>query len=202
MKQEEEYFEEGEPRSTYRPYESESLPATTAELLGQSILETFARISDPPMIEDKKIRKKIPVILTRTIKDKNGEEKTIEYIDHWEIKEWSFPILVQPKYHELITNDLPRGFLSEGDLEVARNNATYCMMVKSFAERYDLDLSLHHNKWIGETNYLIVSSGAFKGKKVQLAKTNIAETSYRADSVQTIGQARKKKGFIQDILGQ
>lgn len=200
MKKEEEYFEEGEPRSTYRPYESESIPATTAELLGQSILETFARISDPPMIEVRKMRKKIPVILTRTIKNGEKEEKVVEYIDHWEVKEWEFPILVQPKYHELITNDLPRGFLSEGDLEVARNNATYCMTVKSFANRYDLDLATHHNKWIGETNYLIVSSGAFKGKKVQLAKTNIAETSYRADSIQTIGQARKKKNFIESII--
>lgn len=200
MNQQDEFFEEGEPRSTYRPYESESIPATTAELLGQSILEVFAKTSDPPMIEVRKMRKKIPVILTRTIKNGNGEERLVEYIDHWEVKEWEFPILVQPKYHELITGDISRGFLSEGDLEVARNNATYCMTVKSFANRYDLNLATHHNKWIGETNYLIVSSGAFKGKKVQLAKTNIAETSYRADQTQTIGQQKKGKGFMDRIL--
>lgn len=184
-----------------KPYESESFPISNDQQLGQDILRTFARMSDPPIIEMRKVRKRVPKLVIMEVKGEDGRMRNVPCIVGWVEKEWEFPILIQPKYHELITDDLSRGFLSEGDLEVARTVASYCNAVKSFSDRYDLDLSLHHNSWVGENNYLIISSGAFKGKRVQLAKTNIAEQSYRSDMTQSIGEIKKKKkGFFNSLL--
>ena len=73
-------------------------------------------------------------------------------------------------------------------------------MVKAFSQRYELDLALHYNNFADENHLLVVSSGAYKGKRVQLAKTSIAETSMRQSSFQTIGQEKKKKGFIDSLI--
>lgn len=197
----EEYFEEGEPQTYKKPYESVPFPVTSDQQLGQEILRTFARVSDPPVIVMRKIRKRVPVFDTKTVTDEKGKERDLEYIEKWEIQEWEFPILVQPKYHELITDDISRGFLNEGDLEVARTMASYCDGVKSFADRYGLDLSLHHNNMVDEIQYLVVSSGAFQGKRVQLAKTNIAEQTYRQSTYQMTEEGkRRKKGLIDGII--
>ncbi len=183
-----------------KPYEDEMIPVTNDQQLGQDILRTFARISDPPMIVMRKVRRKVPIIDKKTILHK-GKEREVECITGWEEKQWDFPILVQPKYHEQITDDISRAFLSEGDLEVWRSSASYSNAIKSFAERYDLNLSLHHNSFVDENLMLVVSSGAFRGKRVNLAKTNLLEQTYRATSMQQVGQiSKKKKGFWDSIL--
>ena len=183
-----------------RPFEPSNMPVGSMEQLGQDILRTFARVSDPNVVEYKKVRRRVPIFSTKTVLDKNGNERTVEYIERWDMQEWELPIVVQPKYHELISDDISRAFLSDGDLEVYRSTASYCKMVKSFSERYELDLSLHYNNFADENHLLVVSSGAYKGKRVQLAKTSIAETSMRQSSFQTIGQEKKKKGFVGSIL--
>jgi len=201
MVKEEQLFQEGEEQAYMRPVENETIPVSTDQQLGQDILRTFARISDPNMIKFKKIRKRVPVFATKTITTKGGRDKAIEYIDKWEVKEWEIPIIVQPKYHELITDDMSRAFLNETDLGVCRDVAAYCQMIKSFADRYDLDLALHHNNFVDENNYLVVSSGAYKGKRVELAKTNRIESSYRADTIQMLGQQPQKKKDLLSKLG-
>jgi len=191
---------EGE-ESYRKPYESEMTPVTNDQQLGQDILRTFARISDPPIIEIRKVTRDSPVFDVKTIVDADGTEKQVEYIAGFERKTWEYPILIQPKYHELITDDISRAFLSDGDLEVARCIASYCKAVKSFADRYELDLSVNHNNFVDDALYLIVSSGASRGKRVQLAKTNIAEQTYRASSIQEVGELKKKKkGFLESVM--
>jgi hypothetical protein len=195
---EEEYPEEEE--SYRKAAENEMIPVTNDQQLGQDILRTFARISDTDSIVYKKIRRKTPVFAKKTIQ--NGESKReVEYISRWEEVEWEIPIKVQPKYHELITDDISRAFLNDTDLSLARDYSSYCQMVKSFANRYGLDLSKHYNNFVDDNNYMVVSSGAYKGKRVELAKTNRIESSYRADSVQMIGQKPKqKKGIIGKLI--
>ncbi len=188
----EQYFEENEPENFKQPYEQSMIPVGSEFQLGQAILKTFARVSDPPTIETKIIRRRVPVFGIKTVLTKTGQEKDVEFIEHWETKEWRIPILKQPKYHEAITDDLSRGFLNDGDLEVARTLVAYCAAVKSFADRYNLDLSLHHNNIIDEVQYLIISSGAWRGKRVKLAKTNMAEQSLR-QSISQISERDAKR---------
>ena len=66
-------------------------------------------------------------------------------------------------------------------------------MVKSFAKRYGLDLSLHHNNIADEIMALVVASGAVKGRRVMIAKANTAETKYTAETVQAIEQRMNAK---------
>jgi len=202
---EENYFKaegDGDDQGYYKPWADDAMPISNDTALGQWILKTFARCSDPPRLFVRKIKRRVPIIGTATVVDDKGKTKETNYIREWREETWeSEPMLIQPKYHEHITDDMSRAFLSEGDLEVCRTSSGYCKAVKSFAERYGLDLSLHHNNMVDDMHYLIVSSGAFKGKRVQLAKTNIAETSYRANMMQQVSQEEKKKrGMLQNIL--
>jgi len=43
-----ELMEEGESEEYIKPYEQENIPVSSTEQLGQDILRTFARVSDPP----------------------------------------------------------------------------------------------------------------------------------------------------------
>lgn len=204
MAGEEEVFEEEPEPECRKAYEDDSIPISSDQQLGQSILRTFARISDPDEIIEKKISRKVPVISIKTVLDKNGNEKQVEYISGWETKTWTEPRRVQPKYHELITDDNSRAFLNDLDLALSRDVVAYCIQIHSFARRYDLDLSLHHNNFADENNFMIVSSGAYKGKRVELAKTSRVESSYRADTTQLLKQSpiekQKKKGFFGRII--
>lgn len=201
-KDEEDLFAPGEEQA-YRKWEQPStFPITNEEQLGQDILKTFARTSDPNTIIHKKVRKMVPVFSTKTVLNKKGKEIDVEYLEGYEIKEWTIPITIQPKYHDLITDDIARAFFSDGDLEVFRIVSSYCKTIKSFADRYGLDLSLHYNNMADENNILSVSSGAYKGKRVQLAKTNIAESSSRQNLIQSFEQqnlGKNKKGFLDFI---
>jgi hypothetical protein len=200
-KNSEPYFEENEPQNFRKSYDQVPIPVGSEYQLGQAILKTHARVSDPPTIETKVIRRKVPVFGIKTVLTASGKEKDVEFIERWEIQEWRIPILKQPKYHEAITDDISTGFLNDGDLEVARTIIAYCAAVKSFADRYNLDLALHHNNLIDEAMYLIVTSGAWRGKRVKLAKTNMAEQSLRQSISQVMErdakrEAQKSKGGL------
>lgn len=194
-------MDEEEEVSYQKPVEQEMYPVTNQEQLGQDILRTFARISDPDMIQFKKIRKTYPMLKKKTIKDKNGKAKEIEYVKE-ETREYEIPIKVQSEYHELITDDIARAFLSPDDFFLYLDNGDYCQAIKSFATRYDLSLAAHHNRMADMTNQMVVASGAVNGQRVKIAKSNIAETTYRANTLQTLqqGQQKKKKGFLDGLL--
>lgn len=200
--QQESFFEEGEEQEYQKVQEDKAPPIVSEPQLAVNILKTHARTSNPNTIHMKIIRQRVPVFGTQQIKDKNGNIKDVPFVERYKIEEWKIPILIQPKYHELITDDLSKAFLSEGDLEVSRTNMTYCKLIQSFADRYEIDLSMHHNNFVDETNYLVVSSGAFKGKRVMLAKTNIAEQTTRQTLNQFMTQQDKdkKKGFLDKML--
>ena len=181
-----------------RPAEDGMYPVASQEQLGQDILRTFARISDPDMIEFKKIKKKVPVLKKKIVKDENGEERELEYSE-WEYQEWEIPIKIQPKFHEIITDDISRAFLPVDDYNIYLDVVGYCLTVKSFSKRYDLEgLALHYNNMVDELNAMVAASGSVKGQRVTLAKANIANTTYRAETTQAIeqrmGSQKKRQG--------
>jgi hypothetical protein len=193
-------MDDNEEENYQTPLQPEMYPVTNQEQLGQDILRTFARISDPDSIQFKKIKKAYPVLKKKIIKDGKGKEKETEYIEE-ELREYDIPIRVQSEYHELITDDIARAFLSSDDFFLYLDNGDYCQAVKSFAKRYGLNLSLHHNRMADMTNQLVVASGAVNGQRVTLAKANIVDTTYKATQTLQQGvQRKKKKGFLEGLL--
>jgi len=180
-----------------KPYEDESTPATSDTLLGQLLLQTYARVSDPDMVEFRKIRSRFPKIGTKTVIDEDGTEKEVNYITEWVMEEYEIPIRVQPKYHEIITDDIARAFLEKNEFYLYLDNGSYCQSVRSFAKRYEVDLSLHHNHIVDDISLMVVGSGSIEGQRPTLAKTNIAKTISKQDSFsmmeQRMGAAKKKK---------
>jgi len=181
-----------------RPVEQDNIPVTNQEQLGQVILQTIARTSDANEIVFKRVRKPFPIIEKAIVTDQDGQEVEIEKIVGWEEKTWEIPIEIQPKYREMITDDIAKAFLTFDDLVIYRDYVMYCKMVKSFSDRYGEDLSPHHNNMRDEAMALVVSSGALDGQRVQLAKSSIIKT----DSKETLsrflqdGPQKKKKSFF------
>ncbi len=191
--------EEQEQEEYIKPYEQDHIPVTSDQQLGQDILRTSARVSDPPLIKMQKVRRKVPVFGVKTILLKDGSTKDVEFIEAWEMQEWDIPIKVQPEYHELITDDIARAFLSREDYWIYLDIGEYCQTVRSFAKRYDLDLALHHNHWVDGCNQMVVGSGAVGGQRVKIAKANLSETTYKADTFQIMQQ--KKDNTRKKVLG-
>ena len=89
---------------------------------------------------------------TKTVLDKeSGEQVEVEALIGWEEKEIEVPIRKQLEYKELITDDISRTFLSKDDFDLYLDIGTYCETVRSFAKRYELNLSEHHNRVVNET---------------------------------------------------
>lgn len=193
-----EYPEEGE--YGQQPIGDEMYPVSNQEQLGQDILRTFARTADPDSIVFKKVKRQVPVFGKKTILDEDGKPKQIEYIEKMKWIEWEVPVKIQPKYRELITDDIARSFLDDNDLALYRDILNYCKMIKSFGDRYEYDLSTHFNNWRDEAMTLIVSSGAYKGQRVKLAKSNVTETSYRANMFQNVGEQKQEKKKLLGVI--
>jgi len=192
-------YREEQMQSFRKPVEDEMIPVTNDQQLGQDILRTFARISDPDTIQWMQMKIQVPILKKKEVIGEDGKKQMVEVIGGWKVVDWKEPIRVQPEYHELITDDVSRAFLDDDDLSIYRANASYCKTLKSFAVRYELNLAIHHNNFADENCLLLVSSGAHKGKRVQLAKTNLIETNYKQDVSQIMEQRppqQKKKGLL------
>jgi len=159
------------------------MPVTNQEQLGQFILQTTARISDPDMIEFRTIKKKFPVVETKTILNERGKETEVEVVTGYEDHEWEVPVRVQSEYHEMISDDIAKAFLSPTDYILYQDTVDYCLMIRSFAKRYDLNLAIHFNNFVDGLNAKVAASGAVKGRRVMIAKSNIAETTYREENM-------------------
>ena len=188
--------EQREEKVYRRQAETDMYPVSNQEQLGQDILRTTARFSDPDMIEYRTIKMTVPKLEKKNVLDEKGKEVEVEVIVGYEEKEWKEPIRVQSKYHEPITDDISRAFLSFEDYMLYQDNISYCLMIKSFANRYGLDLAIHYNNVIDDNNTMVVGSGAVKGRRVMIAKSNIAETSYKESIMQQTQPEGKKKKFL------
>ena len=94
---EEKYFKavgDGDDQGYYKAWEDDAMPISNDTALGQWILKTFARCSDPPRVFIRKIKRKVPIIGTATITDKKGKTQETNYIREWRELTWeSEPIL-------------------------------------------------------------------------------------------------------------
>lgn len=176
--------------------DSSQTPIMNDQQLGQDILKTFARTADSSRIEFIKVKRKVPILENKKVLDKEGKEVSADVITGWVEQAWEIPIRSQPDYRELITDDISRSFLSETELFLYRDLVTYCKQIKSFAQRYNLDLKTHHNNMVDETMALIVSSGSRDGQRVKLAKSNYAETIHKSDTIQRLQGQEQKKRFL------
>lgn len=198
--QEEDY----DPYTAYsEPSSMHQVPITSKEQLGQEILRTYTRLSDPETIATKIVFKTLPILARKIVQDEKGNEVEIEYIKGWEKRKFEIPIRVPPKYRDLISDDLSRAFLSKDDYDLYLDIANYCQQVRSFAKRYDMDLSPHYDSFFTMLYLMICGSGAVEGQRITLAKTDIAKTLTRGESIQEIqARAEKRKGgVLKDIMG-
>ena len=185
-----------------RAVDSTPMPVSSKEQLGQELLRTFARISDPDQIVFRTVIRKIPILKRKMVLDETGEQIEVETLIGWKKKKFEIPILTPPKYRELITDDIARAFLSKMDFDLYLDNGEYCQSIRSFSKRYGLDLALHHNHFVGTTNLLVCGSGAVEGQRPTLAKTDIAKAISQQNSVQEIqDKAKKNKGFMNTVMG-
>ena len=176
-------------------------PIVNRDQLGQLLLKVYAKLSDPDQIKVQKIEYNSAIIEKQTVLNEYGEQVEVGVLKGFKKKVIEVPVRIPPKYRELITGDIATAFLSYDDYDLYLDNGNYCQTVKSFADRYDLDLSLHHNHYVGMTNQMVVGSGAVEGQRPTLAKTDIAKTISRADSVQTLQQKAEKNrsGFLEKL---
>ncbi len=185
----------GEDAELYKQIvKSTQSPVTSKEQLGQILLKTFHRVADPDTIEYKKVKHLFPKIETKTVVDEeSGEQVEVEALVGWEEKEIEIPIRKQSEYKELITDDISRAFLSKDDFDLYLDMGTYCETVRSFAKRYELNLSEHHNHMVNETAMMIAGSGAVEGQRPILAKTDIAKTVQGYETMQALQNKANKK---------
>lgn len=178
-------------------------PVTSKEQLGQALLKTYHRTADPDYIEYKKIKHLFPKIEKKIVIDQeSGEQVEVEALVGWEEKEIEIPIRKQAEYKELITDDISRAFLSKDDFDLYLDLGTYCETVHSFAKRYGLNLSEHHNHVVNETAMMIAGSGAVEGQRPVLAKTDIAKSVQGYEAIQSFKQKQEKKGpdIFEEVL--
>ena len=178
-------------------------PVTSKEQLGQILLKTFHRTADPDTIEYQKIKHLFPTIVKKLVMDEaSGETVEVDALVGWEEKELEIPIRKQSEYKELITDDIARAFLHKDDFDLFLDWGTYCETVRSFAKRYGLNLSEHHNHVVNETALMIVGSGAVEGQRPILAKTDIAKNVQGYEAINALKNNPEKKGpdFIEEFL--
>ncbi len=178
-------------------------PVTSKEQLGQILLKTFHRTAGPDTIEYQKIKHLFPKIEERDVLDeKSGEMVQVGVLVGWEEKELEVPIRKQSEYKELITDDIARAFLHKEDFDLYQDWGTYCETIRSFAKRYDLNLSEHHNHVVNETALMIAGSGAVEGQRPILAKTDIAKSVQGYETIQAFKNQPEKKGtdWIEEAL--
>lgn len=174
---------------------SSQSPVTSKEQLGQILLKTYHRTSDPDHIEYKKIKHLFPKIEKKIVLDEEtGEQVEVEALTGWVEKELEIPIRKQSEYKELITDDIARAFLTTEDFDLYLDFGTYCETVRSFAQRYELNLSKHYNHMANEIAMMVVGSGAVEGQRPILAKTDIAKTVQGYESIQALQAKANKKG--------
>lgn len=176
-------------------------PIVNRDQLGQLLLKTYARLSDPDQIKVQKIEYNSAIIEKKMVLNEYGEQVEVGVLKGFKKKVIEVPIRIPPKYRELITGDIATAFLSYDDYDLYLDNGNYCQTVKSFADRYDLDLSLHHNHFVGMTNLMVVGSGAVEGQRPTLAKTDIAKSISKSDSIQTLQERAEKgrSGFLEKL---
>lgn len=191
------YTEYSEPSTVH------SVPITSKEQLGQEILRTYTSLSDPETIKTKVVFRTLPILARKIVLDEKGNEVEVEYIKSWEKHKFKIPVRVPPKYRDLISDDLSRAFLSKDDYDLYLDIANYCQQVRSFAKRYSMDLSPHYDSFFTMLYLMICGSGAVEGQRITLAKTDIAKSLTRGESIQEIqARAEKKKGgVLKDIMG-
>ncbi|KKN17185.1 hypothetical protein LCGC14_0968400 [marine sediment metagenome] len=194
----------GEDAELYKQIvKSTQSPVTSKEQLGQILLKTFHRVADPDTIEYKKVKHLFPKIVKKIVlDDDSGEEVEVEALVGWEEKEIEIPIRKQSEYKELITDDIARAFLSQDDFNLYLDMGTYCETVRSFAKRYDLNLSEHHNHIVNETALMIAGSGAVEGQRPILAKTDIAKSVQGYESMQALQNkpTKREPDLLDEIL--
>ena len=143
-----------------------------------------------------KIEKKL------VLDEESGEQVEVEALVGWEEKEIEVPIRKQSEYKELITDDISRAFLSKDDFDLYLDIGTYCETVRSFAKRYGLNLSEHHNHLVNETAMMVAGSGAVEGQRPILAKTDIAKSVQGYEAIQNFQKNAEKRGpdLMEEIL--
>ena len=178
-------------------------PVTSKEQLGQILLKTFHRTADPDTIEYKKIKHLFPKIERKLVIDeKSGDKVEVDALVGWEEKEIEIPIRKQSEYREFISDDISRAFLHASDFELYQDIGSYCETIRSFAKRYGLNLSKHHNHMVNETAIMVAGSGAVEGQRPILAKTDIAKTVQGYEAIQSLQNKSNKKeiDIVEEIL--
>lgn len=150
-------------------------------------VDTMAEQSEQPVYSQPQIAKEHLKVSSK-ISDKepisipirtDGKGKVLEYRIEW-----------RPKYKELLTNDIAKAFLNDGEKRVAKQIESCCISIKAFADSNKFKLKGIYDSFADYHSAILNTSRAHKGKSAYLS-----QTMYNESSVKREYSGKPKKGL-------